>query len=594
MPPENDSTLLRDTLKRWTPFLVKALVVFAALALVGCFAPVMPPACVALCWAALSAILAVGLVYLAVIRKARKQHAYVSGGLFARVNSGRFLSIIAAFVVAAVCVAGLLLEAPKWGIAQWVVVFAAIPAYVGVYEFVKKRLATQYEPLYQTSKAMLASSAIVCALLCAAYLLLCLLQPAAAFDNITQAYQAVKQPFEASPSALLVETGKLVALVDAVTMYGMAKTAEVSFGVYLVWRVGLCVSAFFGVASLVGTCVLRPDELKLAFQPLDATKDPDASHPVVKRYVAMACVMAIALVAGFLVADAKTAEVVQTEEYTAVESFVRDQVGLAVYVIDGKYYDEQKAKALMQKVGAEAQKLAAEREEVLVPLINEAFDKRVANVDAYLDWYYSLPADYERLAQYFTGTIESGLQEQLQERINQGIDESAFAEKVDYYLERSEALKAELREGLAQYEVADVPDWLVVPVETFDGSFKTGPLAPTQKFLDAGERMGISVGVGAIAGVIATKVAQRIAAKPFFKKIVASLLEKLAIRGLLAAGGTAIAPGVGTAVGVLVGTGTDYLFLKADEAMNRESYKEEIVAAIEESRTEMLEWASVS
>ena len=226
---------------------------------------------------------------------------------------------------------------------------------------------------------------------------------------------------------------------------------------------------------------------------------------------------------------------------------------------------------------------------MLVPLVNAAFDKRVENVDAYLDWYYSLPADYERLLQYFSGTVESGMQEQLLNRINEGVDESEFSEKANYYMEQAQQIMENLRQRLEDCKVTDIPTWLLVPTETLDSDFLDGPLAPTQRFLDAGGRMGLSAGVGTIAGVISAKVAKRIMAKPVFKKIVAGLLEKLAMRGLLAAGGTAIAPGVGTAVGVGVGVAADYLLLKADEVANRASYREELVAAIEESRSKVLE-----
>ena len=594
MPSEVADRENRGTLGQWIPYLAKSIVLVAVLYLAVRFVPAMPPAGVALCWAVLSSVLAVGLVYQAVIRKARNQHMYRPGQLLSRVNSGRFLSIILAFVAAAICVAGLLLEASRWGVSQWAVVCLAIPAYIAVFAIARKRLATQYEPPYQASRAMLISSFLVCALLCVAYLLINLAQPAAVYANLTEAYVATQQPFAQAPSALLAEGGKLIALVDAVTAYGMAKAAEVSFGAYLAWRVVVCVAAFFGIASLLGTCALSGVELKLAFQPLDAVREPEAGHPIAGGYVAAVVAMAVLMAVGYLAADAKVAEVAQTEDYTAAESFVRDQVGLAAYVIDGKYYEDQKARTAIDALGARSDELAAEREKAMTPLINEAFDKRVANVDAYLDWYYSLPADYERLARFFAGTVEDGMREQLKEQLEQGIDDSEFSEKMAYYQERSQELVDDLNAALADAEITGIPEWLVVPTETLAAGELPGPLAPTQKFLDAGERMGVSAGIGAVTSVVATKIVQRIVEKSFFKKIVAELSGKLAMNGLLAAGGTLVAPGVGTAIGVGVGVATDYLFLKADEAMNRESYKEELVNSLEESRRAMLDMVSAS
>ena len=309
-------------------YLAKAAALFALLLLFAWAGPLMPPFFAALFWAALSAASAIGLTYHAVIRKARNQFMLKSGGKAARINNGRIISLIVSFVVSAVLVAGLVFESPKWGIAEWVVVAAAIPLYGAVYLRMKRLVAGELEPLFQKSKAVLWSSAIVGALLCLAYLAICIVEPTTAYPNATEAFLGAKQPFANSPSALLSETGKLVALVDGVTAYGLSKASEVSFGLYLFWRIVISASAFFGVASLLGTCALKLKELKLVFLPLDAVKDPDEDVPVAKRFVAIACALPLVLVAGFLIADFKVAQVAETEEYTAAESLVRDNVGL--------------------------------------------------------------------------------------------------------------------------------------------------------------------------------------------------------------------------------------------------------------------------
>ena len=589
MPAETNGFPLHGLLRKWGPYAAKACAAFVALCLLGRFLAVLPPAGVAIAWAALSALVGVSFAYHAVIRKAQRQFVLKSGGLLARMNGRRTLSLVVSFVAAAVCVAGVLLEAPKWSLAVWVALAFAVLLYPAVYARVLAAFQSEIEPLFQSSKAMLLSNALVCVALCLVYLLLCALEPVGSYANATEAYLAVNQPLAASPSALLAQVGKVVALADVVTVYGMAKVAEVSLWLYLAWRVAICAAAFLGFASLLNACALRAPELRRVFLPLDAMRDEQERHPLVLRYVVAGCLLPPLLAVGYLYADFRVAEVCETQQYTAAESFVRDHVGYAVRVFDGAFYDEAESAALMQEAIAASDTLREEREAVLVPLVNAAFDKRVENVDAYLDWYYSLPADYERLLQYFSGTVESGMQEQLLNRINEGVDESEFSEKANYYMEQSQQIVDNLRQRLEDCKVTDIPTWLLVPTETLDSDFLDGPLAPTQRFLDAGGRMGLSAGVGAIAGVISAKVAKRIMAKPVFKKIVAGLLEKLAMRGLLAAGGTAIAPGVGTAVGVGVGVAADYLLLKADEVANRAAYREELVAAIEESRSKVLE-----
>ena len=573
---------------RWALYVAKALALVALLLLFCNWAPALPPACIAVAWTVLSVVSSTVLAYHSVVRKAHKQYMFKSGGLVSKVNNGRAFSLLASFVVSMALMAGLVFELPKWALAEWSMVVAAVPLYLVVCTLVKRFLAKELEAPFQTSKAITWSSGILGVLLCAAYLLVSTLEPVTIYANATDAFMAAKQPFGNSPSALMSETGKLVALVDGLTAYGMSKAAEVSVGAYFAWRLAIVASAWFGVASLIGACSLGLRELKLVFSPLDAFIDQDADFPLVKRFLCVAVALPVVSTLVFIVADWKIAETVDTCEYTAFETVVRDHVGLAVYVLDGKYFDQQKVEGLIEEARQASAHLAEERAEVLTPLVNEAYDRRLENVDDYLDWFYSLPADYERLVQYFTGTVESGMRDQLAQRISNGVDESRFAEQFEQFLTRSEALKARLLAELEQYEVDYVPRWLVVPVETFESNFLDKPLKPTQEFLDASERMGLSVSVGAIAGAIATRAAEKAVAKPFFKKAVAELLEKLAVRGFLAEGGTAIAPGVGTAIGLGVGFIADFLFLKADEAMNRESYRNEITDAIEESRQEML------
>ena len=654
MPVDLKDIVSRKLVERWGGYFAKAVVLVAVFLLIGRLGPSMPPMLLALVWAVLSTVSAIGLVYHRVITKARKRYGLKGGGVVARLNGGRVISLVFAFAASAVFMGGLILELPKWEFAEWLLLALAVFLYVVVYQGVKRLLVNEYEPLLQVSRTVKVSSAILCVVLLLVYALVSLTGPAATYDSMTEAFLAAKQPFAQSSSALLADAGYLTALVDGLTSFAMSRVAEGSLWIYVVWRVVLCGSVALAVSSLVSACSLRLSELKLVFMPLDAVeavgegvqkarevvevagegaeaavhdvgaREVDASISkassnvdeladeehvataerayrvatasnghILKRYVVLACAFPLVLVACFAVADAKIASVAETEGYTTARAFIRDQVGMAACVIDGKPYDYEKVQELCKKAQKLSDDLASEREKVLTPLINEAFDQRIQNIDRYLDWYYSLPADYERLAQFFTGQIEAGLRDQLVARINEGVDESELNEKIDYYWNKSTELIADIEGELAEYElsnydVGDVPDWLVVPMGASDSNVLAGPLEPTQKFLDAGERMGLSAGIGAIAGVIAAKVVKRVAAKPFFKKIVASLTEKLAARGLLAAGGTLIAPVVGTAVGVGIGFVGDYLFLKADEAMNRDSYRQEIVDAIEDSRAEML------
>ena len=231
-------------------------------------------------------------------------------------------------------------------IIEWLVAVAAIPLYLVVYELMSRLLAKQMEQPFVKSRAILASGVIVGVLLCGVYVAVCCTAPVPSFASVTEAYLAAPQPFADSPSALLAEMGKLVAVVDGAVAYGQSVAGTVSFTGYLVWKIVISASAFFGIASLLGVCVLELRELKLVFLPIEAAKGPDADVQPLKRIVATVCVLPILLVGGFLFAEHQAAKAVQTEEYTAIEQILRDNVGLVAYVLDGKYYDQQQFEAL--------------------------------------------------------------------------------------------------------------------------------------------------------------------------------------------------------------------------------------------------------
>jgi hypothetical protein len=181
-----------------------------------------------------------------------------------------------------------------------------------------------------------------------------------------------------------------------------------------------------------------------------------------------------------------------------------------------------------------------------------------------------------------------------------GVGDTEFVNELNNYVQRSAELKEDYLEKLSECELIDVPSWLIVDTEEIDASVLYGPVEPTEQLMTFDERAGVSSVVGAVSSIVASKVVSKALEKPVFEKIVAKLVEKLTAKGLIkiataaasgAAGGTLIAPGVGTAVGAVAGVattvGTDYLFVKADEAQNREQYKQELLESIEETRAEM-------
>ena len=82
----------------WIAYLVKSAVLIGLLYLFARRAGMLPPLVIALVWAALSAVSAVGITYHRVVRKTLKQHEYAEKGLLSRLNNGRTVCLVVSFV----------------------------------------------------------------------------------------------------------------------------------------------------------------------------------------------------------------------------------------------------------------------------------------------------------------------------------------------------------------------------------------------------------------------------------------------------------------------------------------------------------------
>ena len=268
-------------------------------------------------------------------------------------------------------------------------------------------------------------------------------------------------------------------------------------------------------------------------------------------------------------------------------------------VIDGEPYDAQVLQAARDEASSELEKLSTEAKETLVPLVNASFDARIDNIDGYLDDYYSLPADYERLVNLVGGNVEEFAAQRLQEKIDSGIDDSELALKLEEYSAQSQAILDRFESAKASSKIEEVPEWLMKSKDVVDATLFDETIEPDQKLLSLGQRFGVSAAAGTAAGVatkaVSKKLIERTVEKQFFKNVVSRITSVLASRaagGVVGAAiGTAAGP-VGTILGAAAGTaasiGVDYALLKVDEGQNRESYKEQITDAIEEERAEVL------
>ena len=580
-----DQRNMNPYIKRWGLYILKAAVSLGLIYLAVHVIPTLPPIAIGICWAVMSSIVAIGIAYPYIIRKLLNRQEFVPEGHWYKLFDGRIIRLLISFIIAMLLVAGLILETSKWSGPEWIAAIAAAPVFLVFYAIAQRIAKNEIREQFKVARIIRASRIATAILLCLVYLAILSLSQAETYSNAAEAFLASTNPFDTSASALLCEAGKCAELIDGLYAYMLSTAAQVSPFAYTAAKTILEFSVFYSISSIMGLCSLPLPEIRRVFASLDQPEANSASPKPVKRSVAVIVILPILLTITFVSVDSKVCEIKSTQEYTAVDQFIRNQAGLVVCMIDGKYYDYESVQSYLQQLADDSNSLGEAAKKELTPLINEAFDKRIENVDNYLDWYYGLSADYESLGSLVNSTVEDFMCEKLKSHINEGVDDSLLNERIEYYARKAEALESAAKEELAAYEV-DVPEWLIKTEESIDLNAFNVSLDTTKKLKEAGMRLAAGgVSAFAINHLIGKKIIKKMITK-LATKLGISAGEKVATIAFVAAG----PPGVvlKTGADVVTTIALDVLFLKADEMMNRENYKKEIIDGINEERNEML------
>ncbi|MDR1803409.1 MAG: hypothetical protein LBQ94_07360 [Treponema sp.] len=581
-------------------YLIKTLFLCAILFGVSKVSSGLPPVVVIICCILLCVPNAETLVYLTVIRKTSKARHFQKGGWLARFNNGKFFCIIFSFCVSLAATFAMFLEMPAWGLFEWLAIIVLFPVYLIVYKmargFLRKEVKSYYLEALNLKWCMFIVPVIMCVIYFACdYFFI----PRFEYQSITEAFIDWNQKnlLASSPSALVADAAKLTALFNAFSHYVIGRVSgsvpifSVICNVIIYWAI------FCNITNILNWFTIPKEQQRHVITPLTSDETPDPKARVQKKYIVLPVFLAIISVVSFLMLDNYTAGINRRGHFTRVETFIRETIEVLVVAIDDKYYQYEPVVNLIRQVEFDAQNLQENARRELVPMINRAFDARLANVDSYLDWYYSLPADYARLGRSITGTLESYMEDRITETLNRGVDDSVWLERADYYSRMAEQLYDRHLGELEKLRLDDnIPDWLVQPMEKISMVDFTMPLNRTREMLNFRVRLGISAGVGITAGVVSRVLIQRLVQKQVIQKLTAKLLAKvgttvttrIAAGAAVGAAGGAIGGPIGMAIGALIGIGVsigvDYALIKVEEAMERDEFREELVRTIEEQR----------
>ena len=256
-------------------------------------------------------------------------------------------------------------------------------------------------------------------------------------------------------------------------------------------------------------------------------------------------------------------------------------------------------------VGAAADELRREVDVAFARLENEA-------VEEYLDWYYSLAGEYGRLWTLLRGGT-ARLEDHLTEKGHETFGQEELFAGVTAAIERVFVVDGQARTAYER-EVRIILDRnRLVPgqaeVEVVLVESLEDILQPSlyQDFIPAAHRFGVA-GVGGsaagagVARIVAHKVTAKMLGKPLIKvaakmpvkalaKALASKIGAGAVAGGVAGSvvpvaGTAVGAIAGIAAGIGGGVAIDGALLGLEEALGREDFRREIVAAVREARQE--------
>lgn len=576
-----------------------ALILISVLFSFAKFANTLSMLAFSLVLALLTAIATPTFAYVLFATKLHNRSLLSETGFFAKATRGKAIRIVASFVLSLVAMTGLLFSVVHWGQAEWLIAVAGAAVCPFVFMLANKISAHEFKLAFEKTGTLVLGGVLLTLSIGVASAIVFANTPAPQFNSVLESFLANENPFGESPSVLLADVGLLTTCTDTVLTCLLSHVADASWSGYVSAQVLLTVFSIGGFVNLLCACMM-PDCVCELFLPLADVDEPEERLQQRKPQaglIVLTIVLAVVPLAAGLGAEAKTAEIESIEGVSQGKQFVQDQIGVAVYMIDGKTYDQEAVEMVLTDMAGESSELTNRVQNTLVPLINASFDKRIQNIDNYLDWYYSLSADYERVIRTFTGSLEEGLKDQLAASLAEGIDDSELNDEMQTCTELAAKLQEELEARLAACEVTTVPDWLQKPAE-FDPKRITEIKQPSEKLMEDNQRIIASVGGGAVGGYITKKVFDRVVgkeAKEAIAKMVTTLARSLGLKTASSAIGGAVgsfAPVVGNAAGVVagaaIGTGIDYALLKADETQNRQAYHDEIAESIEQQRAETL------
>ena len=495
---------------------------------------------------------------------------------------------------------------------EWVIFFAAIPVFAVMYAMFFPIAAREYKPYIAVHKS-LAWSRWVTSLVMAVFFIMFVSGSSESrqYASLAEAVAMESQKLDgATHSILILETNRLLGFIEGLKRYALSNLYSLNGALYLGVVFLGSLLFFYNVALGISSFMVPLPEYRRVLGRIQDTDQPPPIPPLAWAitsafttfFIFFIYVPSTVYVDAWLRSNPKTINEIHASQQTVIQT---------VEMIGNEYYKPGTAGQIEQAYLDSLSQLEASIGK-LRETTDTGFKQMADNVDDYLDWYYSLPGEYERIVALATGVLENWMAEKLQNYLMKGNAFGPVQQSIEEVLKNNQQLRAEhlqkVEQILAENRIEPAHDSQLEIVRHASLNALKEPPAHSV-IVNLENRMLISGGIGtagAITGAIAGKITAKVAGKGVIKLGAQALIKVTAGKAVSALGGAAagaatgmavgsIIPGIGTAIGaaiggiiggITIGLAVEKLLLMLEEAFSRDEFKRQILEAIEEERVE--------
>jgi len=503
---------------------------------------------------------------------------------------------------------------------EWAAFILTISVFMAIQAIFEPIAAREYKPYIALHKSLTWTRWLTALVMAVFYVLYVKLAgDFHQYGSLAEAIQIKSQGIEdaATNSVLILETARLLGFIEGLKVYALGNLQSLNDLLYVLLIFLGSLMLFYNIALALSSFMVPLSEYRRVLGPLQDIEQPAKVPPrvlaiasgLITFFMLFIYVPATVYLDGWLRSTPQVVEKIQESQSVVVETLEK---------IGDDYY---KPGTIAQTRQAYLEAISELEESVneLKQNTDAGFQLMAENVDDYLDWYYSLPGEYERIVALATGKLENWMIEKLEDYLMQGNAFGPVQQSIEDAMKKNEALHAEYLEKINQILAQNHVEPVTLEPEIVQYSPLDAIKEPPNHsvIVNLEDRLLISGGVGvagAVTGAIAGKVTAKVIAKGVIQIGAKALVKVAAGKAASVVGGAAagaasgaavgsVFPGVGTAIGaaiggvlggISVGLGIEHLLLKLEEHYSRDEFKSQILEAIDEARFEFEESLELS